>query len=102
MNLTLTGVEDAKKAKEAEPRTSCSSTGVAEEIEEVDEAADPFDDDAGLDPVKAKERFEELRNIYTETIAAEKKHGQKHKKSIAKREELAKIFHGYQTVAAPI
>jgi RNA polymerase primary sigma factor len=60
--------------------------------EETEEAADPFDDDAGLDPVKAKERFEELRQFYTDTIAIEKKNGQKHKKSIAAREVLAKNF----------
>lgn len=60
--------------------------------DEAEEAADPFDDDAGLDPEKARERFEELRGYYNETIAVEKKHGAKHKKSIAKREELAKNF----------
>lgn len=64
----------------------------ANEEDEDAEAADPFDDEAGLDPEKAKERFEELRKLYTETIAIEKKHGQKHKKFIAKREELAKYF----------
>ena len=60
--------------------------------EEGEEAADPFDDDAGLDPVKAKERFEGLRTIYNETRVIDKKHGLTHKKSIAKREELAKYF----------
>ncbi len=64
----------------------------AENEEESEEAADPFDEDAGLDPVKAKERFEELRKIYNEAISADKKHGQKHKKTVAKRDELAKFF----------
>lgn len=64
----------------------------APEVDEDAEDADPFDDEAGLDPVKAKERFEELRKIYTETIAVEKKHGQKHKKTLSQREELAKFF----------
>lgn len=59
---------------------------------EAGEGADPFDDEAGLDPVKAKERFEELRKIYNETITIDKKHGNKHKKSLLKREELAKYF----------
>lgn len=59
---------------------------------EGEEGADPFDDEAGLDPVKAKERFEELRKIYNETITIDKKHGNKHKKSLTKREELAKYF----------
>jgi len=66
---------------------------VATEGEEDGEAAeDPFDEDAGLDPEKAKEKFEELRKLYSEAIAVEKKHGQGHKKSVAKREELAKYF----------
>lgn len=60
--------------------------------EEAEEAADPFDDEAGLDPEKAKERFEALRKIYTDTIASEKRNGQKHKRYLAKREELAKFF----------
>ena len=68
-----------------------NAAGATEE-EEDGEEADPFDDDAGLDPVKAKERFEGLRSIYQEAITIDKKHGLKHKKSIAKREELAKYF----------
>jgi RNA polymerase primary sigma factor len=64
----------------------------AETEEEAEGAEDPFDEDAGLDPVKAKEKFDELRKIYTETITVEKKHGQGHKKSTGKREELAKYF----------
>jgi RNA polymerase primary sigma factor len=68
----------------------------AEEDEEGgasgEEGADPFDDDAGLDPEKARERFAELRKLYDDAIAADKKHGIKHKKSIEKREILAKCF----------
>lgn len=60
--------------------------------EEAGEAADPFDDDAGLDPEKAKERFDELRGIYDELIALQKKHGVTHKKYLTKREDLAKCF----------
>jgi RNA polymerase primary sigma factor len=67
-------------------------TEAAAEEEEEGEEADPFDDDAGLDPVKAKERFEELRKLYHEAIATEKKHGVKHKKYLTKREDLAKYF----------
>src|SRR5579885_1684085 len=90
----LEGVEDdgdegeegasAPKTKSAEP--------VVGDVDEEAEDADPFDDEAGLDPVKAKERFDELRKIYAEAVAVEKKHGQKHKKSLAKREDLAKFF----------
>src|SRR3990167_5590513 len=63
-----------------------------EEDEEAAAEADPFDEDAGLDPVKARERFEGLRKIYTDAIATEKRNGPKHKKTVAKREELAKYF----------
>jgi RNA polymerase primary sigma factor len=60
--------------------------------EEAEETEDPFDEDAGLDPVKAKEKFDGLRKHHAEAIAAEKKHGATHKKFLAKREELAKYF----------
>lgn len=72
-------------AKEADP-----AVAVAED--EDGEAADPFDDEAGLDPLKAKEKFEELRKLYNEAIVTEKKNGAKHKKTIAKRDDLAKYF----------
>lgn len=62
------------------------------EDEEGDGESDPFDDDAGLDLEVAKERFEGLRKLYTEIITLGKKFGQKHKKYLAKREELAKYF----------
>ena len=70
----------------------------AEEEEEGGEggaaatAEDPFDEEAGLDPEVARERFEGLRKLYNETITTEKKYDQKHKKFIAKRDELAKYF----------
>ena len=76
----------------AKPATATAKAPGTEAEEETEEAADPFDEDAGLDPVKAKERFEELRKIYNEAITADKKHGQKHKKTVAKRDELAKFF----------
>src|SRR6185503_19328948 len=62
------------------------------EAEEEEENTDPFDDEAGLDPVVAKERFDELRKIYQSAVASEKKNGVKHKKTVALREELAKFF----------
>lgn len=79
----------------AAPAAAAATTPPAvapETDEETEEAADPFDDEAGLDPVKAKEKFDELRSYYNETVATEKKHGTKHKKSLGKREELAKVF----------
>jgi len=84
------GEEGGAAVKPATPKPPAAE-GAAETDEETEDA-DPFDDDAGLDPVKAKERFEELRKIYLETIAIDKKHGQKHKKTLAQREELAKFF----------
>ena len=63
-----------------------------EDEEGGDGEADPFDDDAGLDIEFAKERFEGLRKLYGEIIVSEKKHGQQHKKFVAKRDELAKYF----------
>lgn len=80
-------LEGEDEDKEPEPPAP-----VGEEDEEAEGAADPFDDDAGLDPVKAKERFEELRRFYNEAVAVEKKNGAKHKKTVAKRDELAKYF----------
>lgn len=81
-------LEGDDEEKEPEPAAQ-----VANDDEDEDgEAADPFDDEAGLDPVKAKERFEGLRKLYTDTIAVEKKHGQKHKKALTKRDELSKYF----------
>ena len=76
----------------AKPPVAKEKVEGAPEEEEGEDEADPFDEDAGLDPVKAKERFEELRKYYNETIAAEKKHGATHKKAMQKREELAKYF----------
>ncbi len=49
-----------------------NSEAATEDDEEAEEAADPFDDEAGPDPVKAKERFEELRKIYNETHCSRK------------------------------
>lgn len=84
-------LEGVDEDKEPEPVVPAAAPEEDEETAEAG-AEDPFDDEAGLDPEKAKERFEELRKIYLETMAVEKKHGQKHKKFLAKREELAKNF----------
>lgn len=66
------------------------------EEEEGDEGesggAEFLDEETGPDPEIARERFTELRKLYDEAIATEKKNGLKHKKTIQKREELAKYF----------
>lgn len=89
----LAEVEGEEDEVGASPSNAKPAAPATEETEEDgDDAADPFDDDAGLDPVKAKERFEGLREIYMQAIALDKKHGSTHKKTVAKREELAKYF----------
>lgn len=91
----LEGDDDEKEGGSTTPAGAGAAPPAAaseEEDEEGGDAADPFDDEAGLDPEKARERFEGLRKLYNEAIATEKKNGQKHKKSLAKREELAKYF----------
>lgn len=65
---------------------------VGEDEEAAEESEDPFDDDAGLDPEKAREKFTELREYYTDAINTEKRNGVDHKKTIAKRTALAKVF----------
>ncbi len=63
-----------------------------EEEEATEDGEDPFDEDAGLDPVKAAEKFAELRKYYTDAVAAEKRNGVDHKKTQEKRALLAKVF----------
>lgn len=64
-----------------------------EEEEGGEAGADGFlDEETGPDPEIARARFAELRSFYEEAIAADKKHGLKHKKTIEKREALAKCF----------
>jgi RNA polymerase primary sigma factor len=53
---------------------------------------DFLDEETGPDPEIARARFAELREYYNAAIAAEKKHGVKHKKTIEKRDALAKAF----------
>ena len=65
-----------------------------EEEEEGGEASGEafLDEETGPDPEVARVRFAELRELYLAAIAAEKKHGAKHKKAIEKRAELSKCF----------
>lgn len=90
----LASVEGEEGDEEGVPTAAPApkKEAVAGESEDEEESEDPFDEDAGLDPAVAKERFEGLRTHYNEVIAIEKKHGAKHKKYIAKREELANYF----------
>jgi RNA polymerase primary sigma factor len=64
-----------------------------EEEEESEAGGDGFlEEETGPDPELARARFAELREFYEEAIAADKKHGLKHKKTIEKRDALAKCF----------
>jgi RNA polymerase primary sigma factor len=64
-----------------------------EEEEGTGETGGDFlDEETGPDPEMAKERFAELREIYNDTIASEKRLGAKHKKTLARRDALAKCF----------
>ena len=67
---------------------------VPEEEEEGGETGgDGFlDEETGPDPEVARARFAELREYYLAAIAAEKKHGAKHKKTMEKRVALSKCF----------
>lgn len=83
---------DLEEDEEKEPQAQAAPLAEESEEEDGDGEADPFDDEAGLDPEKARERFEGLRQIYNDVLATEKKFGQQHKRFIGKRESLAKYF----------
>jgi len=79
---------------EAEKEKAATAAIVAEEEEEGGESGggDFLEEETGPDPEVAKERFGELRALYDEAIAAEKKYGVQNKKTAQKREALAKCF----------
>ncbi len=54
--------------------------------------AGTFEEESGPDPEVARVRFEELRRFYEEAVAAEKKHGITHKKTIEARDALSRCF----------
>jgi RNA polymerase primary sigma factor len=64
-----------------------------EEEEGGETGGDGFlEEETGPDPEIARARFAELAEYYKDAIAADKKHGLKHKKTIQKRDALAKCF----------
>jgi RNA polymerase primary sigma factor len=73
-----------------------TATAIAseEEEEESGEAGSEFleEEETGPDPEIAKARFAELRQLYNDTMAMEKKHGTQSKKWLQKRDALAKFF----------
>jgi len=92
------------KPKEIKPIPSTKAAPIAakapkkellddeDESESGGDSTDLFDEEAGLDHEVARQRFTELRKRYTATVGTEKKFGLKHKKTLAKRENLAKYF----------
>jgi len=76
----------AAAAKEEDEEEGTTTTGGAEG------GGDFLEEETGPDPEIARERFVELRRLYDEAIKTEKKHGLTHKKTIEKRDALAKYF----------
>lgn len=65
---------------------------ILDEEEDAGEGEAFLDEETGPDPEIARERFAELRRLYQETLDADKRNGEKHKKTLASREALAKCF----------
>jgi RNA polymerase primary sigma factor len=84
-------IEAAVIAAEIPPEKEIA---IEEEEEEEGGAAGAefLEEETGPDPEIARARFAELREFYDAAIAAEKKHGLKHKKTVEKRDALAKCF----------
>lgn len=81
-----------KEVKPPIPIVKKTEKEITEDGEEAAEETDIFDEDAGLDPEVARAKFTELRKRYLLALNTEKKLGLKHKKTVAKREDLAKYF----------
>ena len=90
------GNQKGKAAAPAKPKVIVRDKDGKEVKDDDDDSSDDgddiFDEDAGLDPIKAAEKFAELRKYYNDAIAAEKRNGSTHKKTMEKRALLAKIF----------
>lgn len=63
-----------------------------EEEAESGEGGESTAEEMGPDPQIAMQRFEELRDLYNQVIAAEKAHGRKHKKTRAAMAKMAECF----------
>ncbi len=79
--------------EESTEKTAAPIAASEEEEEESEGGGSDFlEEETGPDPEIAKVRFAELRQLYDETIAYEKKHGTQSKKWLQKRDQLAKCF----------
>ncbi|MDX1901797.1 MAG: RNA polymerase sigma factor RpoD [Gammaproteobacteria bacterium] len=81
-----------------EPTDSVAIKETEEATDEEDEeggeegGGEFLEEETGPDPEVAKVRFAELRDLYEKAIAAEKKHGLEHKKTIQARAALSQCF----------
>jgi len=92
----ITGYNDPTLVEEeAEIKETVDIEKVDAEDEEGEGDGDAgtfVEEETGPDPELARVRFAELREFYDLALAAEKKHGLDHKKTIAARAELAECF----------
>ena len=90
----ISGYIEPDKIEETAPEEVAIAEADEEEDEEGEgEAGGEFlEEETGPDPEVARVRFAELREYYEAAVAAEKKHGITHKKTMEKREALAKVF----------
>lgn len=89
----ISGYVEPNIFTEEDTAEKAAPEALLEEEEEEGEAGGEFlEEETGPDPEVARERFAELRKFYDDAIATEKKNGLKHKKTVQKREELAKCF----------
>jgi RNA polymerase primary sigma factor len=92
----ISGYADPNIFEDEEGGSGSDSKDVAAlmdaEEEETEGGGEFLEEETGPDPEIAKARFAELREFYEETIASEKRLGAKHKKTLARRDALAKCF----------
>lgn len=89
----ISGYVEPNILADEEPLEKDTASVSEEEEEEGDGGGDGFlDEETGPDPEIARARFAELRQFYDDAITTEKKHGLTHKKTVQKREALAKCF----------
>ncbi|MDR3491347.1 MAG: RNA polymerase sigma factor RpoD [Gammaproteobacteria bacterium] len=81
-----------EREKEAAALAAAAAEEDDEEEGEATGGAEFLEEETGPDPEVARVRFAELREFYDAAVVIEKKHGITHKKTIEKREALAKCF----------
>ena len=98
-DLVIPETKKAKSKSESDSKVDSKAKEDGDSEDDDDDSKSSSEDsssDFGPDPEEARERFAELRNVYNLLAAAEKKHGRKHVKTEAIREEIAQIFLGFK------